>query len=351
MDPAQRAEYRTILSNLALVCRFFCAACLPRVFRVMEYSGQVHGESTPSYAKFCRELNAGDETACYLAQHVKECTISHWMQAVEKGQWVFGNFLKVYIKSITSLVNLEALRLHRVPIDLKFLEALGALEKLKLLSVSSCDFQPLTKDNKWVTGSLKVAHFELWAHRNDALLAPLSQIICSNFLRTLRTDNWGFSKAVMSQSVSFNIEALTIPIAISEVMHVRSFLNRNPNITDLSIFGPISILPYQLSYPILDLDPSSIPQLSRLECSPCFLDGLVPGRPLKLIKINWTPDDILPSLEDVEKMLSAIRKSTAPLTVLRVPADVYVAAPFHRIFPQLEILILDVPVYDAEVSP
>ena len=314
----------------------------------MEYSGLAHGEQTPSYIKFCRELVAGDETASYLGQYVKECTVTHWMQAVEKGQWVFANFLKVYVKSITWLVNLETLRLHDTPIDLKFLAGLGALEKLRSLSISRCEFQFLTKDDKCSAPPLRLTHFELHSHRNGALLAPLSRIITSSCLRTLNTDNWSFLRAVMSQTVDFSIETLTIPIYTAEIVHLQDFLDKTPSIIELSISYVPSIRSYdQLPYPILDLSPSSLPRLSRLECPTCLISDLVPGRPLKSIRINSRVLDSSPSREDMiwdeKRTLSALKRSTAPITILRVSGDVYTTASFDQIFPQLDTLILDIP--------
>jgi hypothetical protein len=351
MDAAQRTEHRTILSNLALVCRFFCAECLPRIFRSMEYVGLVHTKSTPSYAKFCRELNLGEETACYLGQHVKECSVKHWMQAVEQGRWVFHNFLKIYTKSITRLVHLETLRLYDTPIDLDFIVALKSLDKLKSLSMSHCDFQSLTKDNPCFTGPLRLTHFELFAHRNDALLASLSQIISSTVLRALHTDNRAFLRALMSQSVDFNIETLSIPLSVPEIIHLQKFLEKNPSITDLCVLQLPGTSISQPPGQMLHLAPSSLPQLRRLQCPTWLIADLVPGRPLKSIKVSHQivrgtqavgglqfSDD---EEQDGRRMLSVLKESTAVITVLRVPAYVYAAASFARMFPHLETLILD----------
>ena len=315
----------------------------------MEYSGLVHGKSTPSYAKFCRELIAGEQKACYLGQYVRECSVAHWMQAVEQGQWVFANFLKVYMKSITSLVNLETLRLWDTPIDVKFLVALGALEKLTSLSISRCNFQSMTKDHQYSTRALKLVHFELFHHcGNGAALASLAQIISSSFLRTLRTDNWGFLKSLMTQTVSFNIETLTIPISVSEADHLRHFLNKTPTITELSINNVQFAGPYnQLPFPMLDLAPSSLPRLNQLACPTCLIADFVPGRPLTSIKINSL---ILRGIQcqedaarDQKQILSVLKRSTGVITTLRVPAGFYAAASCDQMLPQLETLIIDFP--------
>jgi hypothetical protein len=159
----------------------------------------------------------------------------------------------------------------------------------------------------------------------------------------------------MSQTVDFSIETLTIPISVSEVIYLQDFLNNNPSITELSVCSlKFDGLYNQLQYPMLDLAPSSLPRLSRLECPMCLIADLVPGRPLKSIKINSRMLGGLRSLEDVgrdeKRTLSVLKRSTAAITILQVPGDVYAAASFHRLFPQLETLILDIPL-DLELDP
>lgn len=360
VDIDQLTEYRANMSNLALVCRFFCAESIPRIFRAMTYSGHGHGKSTPSYAKFCRELVAGEDRACYLAQYVHECSITHWMQAVEPGAWVFANFLKLYVKSIPRLASLETLRLHDTPIDLKFLTSLEALERLKSLTISACDFGASTKETQLPFTTLKLTHFELSAHRNNALLVPLSQIVASSSLRMLHTDNWEFLKAVMSLKVDFGIETLVIPVSVPEISHLQKFLRETNSILGISIISIQSFGQYrELSCPLLDLPASSLPHLRSLECPSCLIDDFVHGRPLISIKITLRVLDPPHALQDAQrderKTLSALRRSTAVVKLLQVPADVYAFSSFHEIFPRLEALILETPihyeaVHDSEVN-
>jgi hypothetical protein len=352
-DPAQRAEHKAVLSNLALVCRFFCAECLPRIFRSMEYSGTVHRTSTPSYAKFCRGLVTGDETASYLGQYVKECSVTHWIRAVEKGQWVFVNFLKVYMKSISRLVNLETLNLHNTPLDLKFLVALRALEKLESLSIIDCDFQCLKADELSCTESLKLIRFSLFGHRDNGMLATLSRIVSSTFLRILKTDNWTFLKAFMGQRLDFGIEFLTIPISMAEIILLRNFLANSPTITSITL----SIIQFDRSYnqllcPPIDLPLSSLPLLSQLQCPACLIPDLVPGRPLHSIKIDSQTSIGSKALDDEgqneKRILSVLQRSTAHITTLQVPGFLFATVSFDRIFPKLQTLILDIS-WNADV--
>jgi hypothetical protein len=338
------------MSNLALVCRFFCAEALPRIFRCMEYSGLSHGHSTPSYTKFCRKLIVGDETACYLGQYVKQCSVVHWMRAIEPGQWVFGKFLKLYIKSIPCLTHLETLRLDDIPIDLQFITALGILQKLKSLSISRCDFVALTKNAPRSVESLTLLKFELFENFNCPFSSHLARIVSSVSLRTLRTDDWGFMKALISQQVDFRMETLMIPFWMSkDTIPLQHFFNRNPSILDLSIIEDIHIEDIQtaehsnsLACPLLNLATSSLPQLNRLECPTFLLADLVPGRPLKSIQIH-PPRFHGEDAPRNENIMLALTRSSASVTVLRVSGDVYDVTICRRFFPQLDTLILDIP--------
>jgi hypothetical protein len=335
------------MSHLALVCRFFCAVTLPRIFRSVEYSGLGHETSTPSYARFCRGLAAGEETACYLGQHVKRCSVVHWMKAAEQGQWVFTSFLKLCVKSIPCLVQLESLRLYDVPIDLQFIVVLRVLPKLESLSIIRCDFKTLTKNVPCPAGSLTLLNFELFQHLNDDLLAVLSCIVSSSSLRKLRTDNWCFTKALVGQQIDFHIETLMIPISVLDILPVQAFLHQNPNIVDLSIQSVHFNGQYnEFPRPLLNLPTSSLPRLSRLESPACFLADLVPGRPLQSIKVNSRVLDGLQflndGLRDGMKTVSELKRSSAGITILQVSQVVYAVPSFHRFFPQLDSLILDI---------
>jgi hypothetical protein len=89
-DEIAVAEHKHILSNLALVCHFFCTVLLPQIFKSLKFSGLPHKESdTPGYMSFCRALIRGKEPAHLLVLHVRECTFSQWDT---HDQWVFNGF-------------------------------------------------------------------------------------------------------------------------------------------------------------------------------------------------------------------------------------------------------------------
>ena len=347
MEPGESKECKATFSNLALVCRFFCAECLPRVFRSMEFSGRRHRKEAPSYSKFCRGLVAGDGPASYLGTHVRECTITQWMQAREKGKWVFANFLKLYVKSIPYLIHLKTLRLHSTPLDLNFIVALSSLEKLTSLSLVDCEFLSMTKNYPTIFTPLTLTQFELLHNRDgdddydkeSALVANLSDLVSSKSLRSLRTNSHAFLDRFLNQDISFGIETLAFTLFASQAPKLQDFLERTPSISKIQIenmeFGVRS------PSPLLDLSPSALPILKELECpTPYLAEWLVPGRPLHSIIIR---DPIMGgNFAAPQRALSYLKCSTVTTTTtLRVHGRVYMIPSFHQAFPRLETLILD----------
>ena len=370
MDPDESKEYRTTFSNLALVCRFFCAECLPRIFRSLEFSGLRHRRGTPSYSKFCRGLVAGEGTAIYLGKHVRECTISHWMQIREKSAWVFANFLKLYLKSIPHLMNLKTLRFHSTPLDPNFVTALGSLENLASLSLVDCEFISTTNNLPTIIAPLALLQFELLHHHDGyderdkdydkqcALVANLSDLVSSKSLRSLRTDNRAFLDRFLNQDIPLGIEKLVFTLFASQAPRLQDFLERTPSISTIQIEDlELEVFSHYPS-PLLNLSPSALPILKELEClTPYPAEWLVPGRPLHSITIKSSStmeSDLFATQNDVQRALSYLKRSTVTITTLRVHKDMYMTPAFHQAFPQLETLILDFcdyyPVtYDLEV--
>ena len=105
-DEIAVAEHKHVSSNLTLVCCFFCAVLLPRIFKSLKFSGHPHKKSdTPGYALFCRALIRGKEPARSLALHVKECTFSQWTTCEDHLESVFNGFLGLYNQAITHQEN------------------------------------------------------------------------------------------------------------------------------------------------------------------------------------------------------------------------------------------------------
>lgn len=310
----------------------------------MEFSGRRHRKEAPSYSKFCRELIAGDGPASYLGKHVRECTITQWMQAREKGKWILANFLKLYVKSIPYLIHLKTLRLHSTPLDLNFIVALSSLEKLTSLSLVDCEFSSMTMNFPTIFTPLTLTQFELLHFRDgddgdrnkvSALVANLSDLVSSKSLRSLRTNSHAFLDKFLNQDISFGIETLAFTLFASQAPQLRDFLERTPSISKIQIEN----MEFGVRYPspLLNLSPSALPILKELECpTPYLAEWLALGRPLHSIVIK---DPIMGG--NFAATLSYLKSSTVTTTALRVHGEMYMTPSFHQAFPRLETLILD----------
>ncbi|KZP26837.1 hypothetical protein FIBSPDRAFT_335444 [Athelia psychrophila] len=362
MNSVEQAEYKATMSSLALVCRFFCAESLPRVFRSMVFSGMRHGTTAPSYSTFCRQLIAGEKTAYYLGQHVKDCTLNYWMKASDASQWVYKNFLKLYVKAIPRFANLQTLRFHDVPLDFQFLFSLKDLKMLENLSISHCALSALTDPKFTPSGSLSIKRFEFLEARGDQVENvtyddPLSQLVASPSLHTLHTNDWLFFVRFMRLPVDFSIKVIHAPLHVSSIAGWEFFLNATPSITEICITKIISLGEHNpFTSPLLTLQKSSLPYLNTLKGPTCLITQLVPGRPLTNVQIDCIT---LPSMHlamqdatsNEHRTISALERTTGPITVLRVPANVYLCRPLDSVFPQLGTLTLDITEPEAAHRP
>ena len=186
-DEIAVAEHKHILSNLTLVCRFFCAVLLPQIFKSLKFSGHPHKKSdTPGYASFCRALIRGKEPA-----HVKECTFSQWTTCEDHLESVFNGFLGLYNQAITWMLNLELLVLSCTPISKKCIQARSKLTKLKTLVMHDCATNDDVKP--WDISKLSSLKLVTLEWRRCRYTHDLLELI-SPALRVFRTSDWEFAR-------------------------------------------------------------------------------------------------------------------------------------------------------------
>ncbi|KAJ7710539.1 hypothetical protein B0H17DRAFT_2648 [Mycena rosella] len=121
LEPSEKdnvVDCKHIFSNLALVCRFFCAHAISRVYRSIEFSGRDASSGAPG---FCRLLLRGTNSTVqnhasdarfplHVAQSVRECTFRNWI-----GIPSAAAFLKSYCKAVGQMPNIQCFRLESTP--------------------------------------------------------------------------------------------------------------------------------------------------------------------------------------------------------------------------------------------
>jgi len=332
-DEVTKAECKRVLSNLALVCRFFCAMALPRIFKSLEFSGSMCNESTkPGYASFCRAVIKGLEPAASLSRHVEKCTFEKWRVDTERLRWVYNGFLGMYGQALGRMPNLQSVVLTMVDVDKRLLKTISGLTNLQSLSVNLCTFmEDITDTVIRKLTPLKLRSFSCTDLQNKALLAKtLARIVSTSNLKDLRVSGWTVARDILAQ---FDKESSLVEL---EVYGARDdpILWKVLELSKAMKNIRIDRLP-GAPWPSNILSSSSMPQLRTLVAPPSLALALVPGRPLHTVLISGDPYHCSVGRAEIERL----KHSTISIKVLQIPIDFYFLAPFDE-FPQMEVLRL-----------
>jgi hypothetical protein len=343
-DQIQRDEhgddrnYKLLLINLTLVCRFFNAVFVPRLFESIRVLQNTRGKGPdPRAISFCKHLTNDRDPARTLGLHVRSCTLG----SLGPRNLKFAQ----HSKAISRLVNLRSLSLSGIIITSTLFEAISALEHLTSLSISHSQLSPDLDAIPNLTLHLTSFTF-VDTFSSSQFSGRLARLVACPSVRVLHTGCVDFLRAFMSQPIEFGLEELTFPLTGYAIPDLVQFLNRTPTITTLSF------LLYSWETPVSfnGLLPSALPRLKILHCPSCLAADFIPGRPLKRINLDAPAIPTQAgvgfaetSLGDGYRLFSMLRQSTAAIEMLHVPVDVYNVASFGDNFPALRILHLECP--------
>jgi hypothetical protein len=338
-----RAEYKILLSNLSLVCRFFFAASVPSLFKCMEFEvfqnikPKSIGKNTEFYMKLANNL----EPARTLGAFVKDCSF-----VCNQGYPVTTHSLP---KVIERLRRVESLSLVGVSVDTDLFDAVGRLTNLTSLSIKHFKVhlddvlfpqQPLSQLESFTLSGCSSSLTAVFAVSLSVFIKPTS-------LRVLQTDDEQVLGALLNQAQDIHLEELAVHYF--EARDLQSLFQIFPRMTSITSLT-ISVSSSRSQAAITGTLPSSsLPNLHFVKCPTFLAAELIPGRPLK--SIHLTPDLSNQSFEDFFgvhpevsfRLLSVLRQSTASVESLHVPTHVYFSTGFSSSFPDLRILSLDYP--------
>ena len=138
-------------TRLSRVCRFFANFCLPRVFELVEFSGSIFHDDTPTQLRndaayktsresvLCAQIAAKQPLALALAKVVKVCRFKHW-KLDEAGSWAVRLFATKYIAGMLHMTNIRELEFTDSFVDEEHWNAASALPSLEKLSFIFCKF-------------------------------------------------------------------------------------------------------------------------------------------------------------------------------------------------------------------
>ncbi|KAJ7738656.1 hypothetical protein DFH07DRAFT_840791 [Mycena maculata] len=330
-EVADHADCKRVLSSLALVCRFFGAVSISRIYRSLEFSGR---DVTPGYAPFCRLLVNDTPDARFageVAQLVRECTFKDW---ISEAGWA-SNFLDLYLRAVRRMPNVDSFHLESMPITESLICAITKHpETVSTLTIRSCTIETeISAKARKRLNTLTLRTLEYFPAPSATASAEIPpSTLRLRALEAFRTDSWPFGYYfIMRQHPTLRVLELH---DVQDLVALFAFLAKSPTLTDL-VLPKIMIL--KAGEPLPALAPTALPNIRSLTIPPSLL-ALFSRRTLSSVSLagieerHWDEDvwhvPALPFL--AIKELSPLIQSGASLTALHVPAHVYFAFPLHK---------------------
>jgi hypothetical protein len=129
---------------------------------------------------------------------------------------------------------------------------------------------------------------------------------------------------------TFKLDSLEISFTNSKSLH--EFLNGQTSLTNLTIWGNYE--------PFLPFDERCLPNLTRVESMPSWLEILIPGRPVREVTMH-PPEDLDPTLDSTD--FSFFTLSTTPIQKFQIDIEMLYPKPgslLVSIFPSLVHLVV-----------
>lgn len=325
-----------MLSDLALVCRFFCFTILPRIYKKLELVGSAHTDSTPNYSAFCRAVVKDAEPARTLAKHVRECVFRGWTCSDNHLTWSYNAFLGLYCNALAMMSEIETVQLHSTPISRTMLRTIRGLKRLKVLSIFSCTFQKdVTEKDIAKLSSLRLVEFRLsmlLAHAEPFKARAFIKAIDLSNLRSIHTDTWELVSRLVEETGPIPLRSLDVS-HIQEWALFRKILEKMPSLSFLEI---LRLTDPSVRISDLEIDSSLIPTLRNLTCPPELVSTFVPGRPITVLKISTLQMTRDIQLADIKLM----KKSSVNIHELSISDTAYFTFSVWEHLPSLKKLEL-----------
>lgn len=338
IQPAETFNYTRVLSDLALVCRFFCFTILPRIYKKLELVGSAHTDSTPNYSAFCRAVVKDAEPARTLAKHVRECAFRGWTCSDDHLTWSYNAFLGLYCNALGMMSGIETVHLHSTPISRTMLRTIRGLKRLKVLSIFSCTFQnDVTEKDIAKLSSLRLVEFRLsmlLEHAGTLKARALMKAIDLSNLQSIQTDMWDLVSRLVD-------EMGTIPLCFLDIFFLQDWalfqkiLKKTPFLSFLKI---LHLTDLSFINSDLKIDSSLIPTLQNLTCPPDLVSTFVPGRPITVLKILTSRQVVMRGLQLAD--IKLMTKSSVMIHELSISATAYFTFSVWEHLPALKKLEL-----------
>ena len=311
---------------------FFASVMLPWIFENLTttekdpYTQINLSSSRSTTAKFCRSILDGNPIAVLLAKYVKRWALKG---SSNQSRWTPA-FLSVYFETLPLMPNLIKLDLDNIKVTKDLFRRLPNIPQLEALQLVRCAFDNSVQDKhlKKVT-SVRLKKLTL-RHYYSFMTLPhlLPYVDLSSLVYMELYSSTGLGTLT---TTDLPLEYLKIS-SVTNSLDLMEFLKSTPSLKVLTL----KRLGMSNMWPTSIIESSYIPLLVELEAWWSFCKLVVPGRPISCLRL--TP----PGLRMAAEEAMVIKRSTRPITHLRIPAGFYLSVPLSDYFPEIKRLEIEI---------
>ncbi len=319
-------ETRQVFCGLALVCRFFSSVMLPWVFENLNITRTDLSSSNFTSAKFCRSILDGNPTAVLLSKFVKRWAFDGSSNQL---RWTPA-FFSMFFETLPLMPNLLELDLDNIVITKDLFRRLPNIPQLETLRLHWCAFDDSVQDKhlKKFT-SVRLKKLTLHHHYSSQNLHRLLPYVdMSSLLQMELHSSIGLGTLTIAGGLPLEYLKLS---SVTNSLDLMEFLKSTPSLKVLRLrkFETPNVWPTSI------IEPSYIPLLVELEACWPFCKFVIPGRPISCLRLTWSGPNI------AAEESGFVKRSTRPITHLRIPADFYLNVPLLDYFPDLKKLEIE----------
>lgn len=335
-DDMSVKELRRTLSNMALVCRFFSAIALPKLFAKVYFSGRP-GPEVSRTSQFCRALNNNQEPEKSLAKHVKACTFIHWPTATAC-QASQVAFFTMYCSALSKMTSVESIAFYNVAITKRILKSVKKLCLVNSLSFSECSLVPEVDLDQFTNflQTLRLRFLTIIENKSSEsriFSNAISPALPLHNLIWLEVDNWSIIQRLSELDHPLPLQTLAI-FEVEDSALLPKLFRQTPHLLHLYIgtmeSGADSSTPVQFTDHLL-------PKLSSFQGTLSLATLLIPQRPVKKVSLMGYEASCSVSTQQVWE---ALTKSKAPIRELFIPEYLYCAASLRDCLPNVQVVKL-----------
>jgi len=278
---------------LALVCRFFCAVALPRVYERVVFSGNITAtDRTQACCKttWASQIVANTDPAKFIALHIKEYYFRYWSGPKQEQLFRFP-FSTLFCPAMARMTNIRKVKFDMSFVKKEHWEAMAALKQLDCLHFSDCSFTENPPDQELSVRAVTLVRshtpFTLWPIATSTLrtletddleavlkLVTARQLAIKNFVLDTHYTDFKVNMLLQVFEQLRDLESVTIRFRVT--------LAASPLISGLSLK---KLFPRLCSFTVKAVYSETVPQ--HVTVKVCFMSSILPSQLIVTVFIRY----------------------------------------------------------------